>query len=247
VLTGDFADAERQGAALDRALAPVMDEQPHADLARALAELYEETGRPRRAAEVAQDFLRRRDAWTRSVMNEDYGIAKDAALRLLAVERRAGTLAPDAFEARRAEWLAGWSARLEGDYRGFLWLHGWADVTTDGDDARRALAAAAKFPPLAPFHPVTLADAEVGRVLLLAGRAADALPPLRRAAANCGAFDHPFAHTQAHVWLGDALAAAGDRAGACAAWRVVIDRWGAARPPSVTAGLARARLRASCR
>jgi eukaryotic-like serine/threonine-protein kinase len=242
-LGGDFADAERQAARLDGALGGVVDETPHADLALALADVLEESGRLRRAGEVARDFLARREAWTRSLTNEDYGIAKDAELRLVAVEHRAGLVSDEAFEAARAQWLDGWSHRLEGDYRGFLWLHGWADVTTDAATARSALEAAARYPKVAPFHPVTLADAEVGRVYLLAGRAVDALPWLRRATANCGAFDHPIRHTRAFLLLGDALAASGDRRGACRAWRRVVERWGAARPASISARQATARLR----
>jgi serine/threonine-protein kinase len=45
---------------------------------------------------------------------------------------------------------------------------------------------------------------------------------------------------RAHLHLGDALASKGDTASACAAYRVVLDRWGSARPRSVTADQARA-------
>jgi serine/threonine-protein kinase len=51
----------------------------------------------------------------------------------------------------------------------------------------------------------------------------------------------PFAHTRAHLDLGTALERKGDVAAACAAYRVVIDRWGKAAPPSVSAERARAR------
>jgi serine/threonine-protein kinase len=80
-------------------------------------------------------------------------------------------------------------------------------------------------------------------VYVLAGRAADALPYLRRGAATCLALDEPIEHTRAHYFLGQALEATGDTAGACTAYGVVVARWGSA-PSSVTLEKARARVRA---
>jgi hypothetical protein len=40
---------------------------------------------------------------------------------------------------------------------------------------------------------------------------------------------------RAQLLLGDALAAKGDNAGACAAYKVVVDRWAGAKPRSITA------------
>jgi serine/threonine-protein kinase len=54
----------------------------------------------------------------------------------------------------------------------------------------------------------------------------------------------PFVHTRAHQWLGEALEANGDRGGACAAYAVVLARWGSATLPSVTARKARGRVAA---
>jgi serine/threonine-protein kinase len=84
----------------------------------------------------------------------------------------------------------------------------------------------------------------VGRVLLLAGRQADAVAPLRAAAASCSAIAVPIDHTHANLYLGQALEATGDTAGACAAYQVVLSRWGAAKPRSLSADLARKRARA---
>jgi serine/threonine-protein kinase len=51
-------------------------------------------------------------------------------------------------------------------------------------------------------------------------------------------------HTRALAWLGHARAAKHDTAGACAAYRVVLERWGNAKPRSVTADDVRKRARA---
>ncbi len=70
---------------------------------------------------------------------------------------------------------------------------------------------------------------------------------LERATRACRALFFPIEHTQAHYWLGRVREEKNDTAGACAAYRVVLDRWGQARPRSVTADRARERARAlSC-
>jgi serine/threonine-protein kinase len=59
--------------------------------------------------------------------------------------------------------------------------------------------------------------------------------------------EHPVEHTRAHLWLGLLREAKHDKEGACAAYRVVLARWGKAKPPSVTAAKAAERTRAlSC-
>jgi serine/threonine-protein kinase len=50
-------------------------------------------------------------------------------------------------------------------------------------------------------------------------------------------------HVQAEEELGEALAATGDTAGACAEYESVIDLWGRAKPRSVTAERAREQAR----
>jgi TolA-binding protein len=87
-------------------------------------------------------------------------------------------------------------------------------------------------------------DDAFGMTYLLAGKVDEALPYLERAARSCSALDHPLTQTAAHLHLGTALEARGDRPGACAAYRTVLERWGAAKPRSVSAEAARARSRA---
>jgi hypothetical protein len=89
--------------------------------------------------------------------------------------------------------------------------------------------------------PIPGTRAFAGRALLLAGRAKDAAPLLQADARACQRFVDPYLNTRAHLWLGDALRETGDMAGACRAYREVIDRWGASKPPSFTADEARKR------
>jgi len=115
------------------------------------------------------------------------------------------------------------------------------------EDAKDALTALPAYAPLPPYRPATMADAAVGLTFFLAGRTDDALRWLERAARTCRVLDLPVEHTRAHYWLGMAREASGDKEGACAAYRVVRDRWGKAKPRSITAEKAAERLRAlSC-
>ena len=120
-------------------------------------------------------------------------------------------------------------------YAPYVWLHGYAAVADTSDDAAHALEALTRFGKAPSYTPSTLGDAFEGTTYLLAGHTDQALPLLRRAARSCLALESPIEHTLVHAALGQALAAAGDREGACAARRVVLSRWGSAKPRSVTA------------
>jgi serine/threonine-protein kinase len=242
-LGGDFDGALQIAGELERALASVADEPRHADLARTWVEIYRELGRSADAARAAHDFLVRRDAWARAVFAEDFAFAKDVVPRMLAAELRAGLIDASAFDAQRAAWLSEWDRKLEGGYRGILWLHAYADIVETPSEAKEALALLPKYPQLTSYRPMTLADAHMGRTSFLAGRTAEAEPLLAKGAANCRVFDEPMEHTRTHWFLGQAREGLGDRAGACAAYHVVLDRWGRAKK-SLTAERARARSRA---
>ena len=82
-----------------------------------------------------------------------------------------------------------------------------------------------------------------GRVLLRVGRASDALPRLGYAAHFCNELSSTFVVFAARLDYGDALAATGDKAGACDVWREIVFRWGDAKPRSITGEAAKARMR----
>jgi len=79
---------------------------------------------------------------------------------------------------------------------------------------------------------------------LLAGKIDEAIPFLRKATTRCVGMLAPFQQTHAHLWLGQALETKGDTKGACSAYKVVLDRWGNAKPKSLTADQARVRTTA---
>ncbi len=149
-------------------------------------------------------------------------------------------------EARRRAWL---DPYLRSNATGALaWVEGWALPTQTPQQAADALAALTIDRRLglpmggerAGASLLVDADAAAGHVFVLAERPADAVPFLRRAAANCYLLDDPFTHLRAQLDLGLALEKTGDRAGACEAFAAVLSRWGRAKPRSVTAEEARA-------
>ena len=92
VFQGDFEDAERRA----RELAEIVKASPlqsaHGGVASMLATILEETGRPEEAAQVALEFLDRRDAWEPDPRSEDIALASDATPSLLRIALRGGRL-----------------------------------------------------------------------------------------------------------------------------------------------------------
>jgi len=239
VLTGDFDAARERARALERSTTPDADRRLHARAAYWWTSASLESGRAPEAATGARAFLVRKDAWMAEPRGEDFSILRDLTPRLLLAERRGGLLSPEAFETERAKWIELWERSVAPGSRSFLWLHGYAAVVETRDDAERALARAGQFG-IPHYTPYTLGDAFIGTTYYLAGRTTDALPYLQRAARSCIALEVPFEHTHVHLVLGDALASLGRRDEACAAYNVVLTRWGHAKPRSITADKARA-------
>jgi serine/threonine-protein kinase len=243
VLTGNFESALERARDLERTTAPAADRRLHARAVLWWASASLEVGRPRDAATGARDFLLRKDAWIAEPAGDDFSLLRDLTPRLLLAERQGGLLSPDAFEIERAKWIDLWQHSVATEWQPFVWLHGHAAVVETRADAERAIAAipVAGIPQYTPY---TLGDAFAGTMYFRAGRTAEALPYLERAARSCVALEAPFEHTQVQLVLGEALASLGRRDEACAAYGVVLERWGSARPRSVTADRARALSRA---
>jgi serine/threonine-protein kinase len=162
---------------------------------------------------------------------------------MLAALLRAQKITPEAFEERRMAWLQSWLAVLMPRFVPFAWIHGYAAITETPAQAAAAESALASLTPIPRYAPRTLASADVGRVLLLAGHVDEALKWLEPAASSCFAIDHPIAHTRAQLSLGLARERASDVAGACEAYSRVLARWGKSKPRSVSADRARERMR----
>ena len=203
-----------------------------------------EVGQTERAANFAERALRRA-----------IGIEQDASAvgtsylepRLLAAELQAGELDPQRWRTRSDLWEQTNQARMSPRDR---WILRWGPAAgphlAPGEAMQHAPSDVDESP--STLHPGrNLLDAYEGRLRLYSDDPAGAAPLLTNAARACESIDDPFLHVRTHLWLGMAKEKLGDVAGACDAYRFVIDRWGAAKLPSATAREAKQRSQAlSC-
>ncbi len=241
IYMGEFGKAEGYARALDTEIATNPAMQAHAEPLQYLSEIYEETGRLDRVREVARTFLERKGGWVSPVDSSDYSVAVDPTPNMLGQLSAQGALSPMAFKSGRDEWIAGWKKRTTAAFVHHLWIYGFARPALSQATAKQAMDALPEYLPLPPFTPQTVASYFIGRTYFLAGYTNDAIPYLERATKTCTEYNAPFDHTRAYYYLGLALADAGRVEDACHALARVAERWGKATPPSVTAGLAKAR------
>jgi serine/threonine-protein kinase len=241
---GDFAAAEKKTLELEQKLADEPGALAHAESHGALVEIYRETGRDVLARKIAEAYVARKDAWVTPHRVDDRAIWEDALPLMLSAMLHTGALTPAQFEERRTAWISGWESKTTGPYVSFLWIYGYALPVESPAEAKAAVATLTKYSPLPTFTPTSLAPAYVGRALLEAGRTDEAIAELTKATKNCIALYLPVAHTRASLYLGQALEAKGDAAGACASYAKVVERWGHAKPRSITAEKAKARMAA---
>jgi serine/threonine-protein kinase len=236
VLTGDFVEAEREARRYEATILTHSATDVHAKLAELLVNLSLEQGDLRGAAHSADEFLKRRGAWAES---DDPGFI--GLPWFLRVAERGGLLSHDQFVAQRDAWLLQMTSGRSADFFRELGYAPAVETPLDAEEALRALAAGGshRLDSWRAFPEVL--GPGIGRTMLLAGRLEEAIPPLESAARACACLESPFLMTRTHLWLGQALEQRGDKVGACAAYAVVLKRWGAAKPRSVSAAKAKER------
>jgi serine/threonine-protein kinase len=241
---GDFAEAGRHASALEVAFGPEASQADRAEGALARAGIGVETGELETARAAAQGLLRGGDPPIPADGADERAVASDLVPRLFETLVRAQAMSSEELGKRRDARARAWLERLEGGWRGHVWLHLHAALAHTPSEALAALGAQRDVAALPSFRRVGLSDADDGRVRFLAGRIDDALPLLRRAAGSCRGLELPMEHVRAHLWLGKSLEARDDRKGACAAYGLVVRRWGEAKPTSTTARAASSRMKA---
>jgi serine/threonine protein kinase/tetratricopeptide (TPR) repeat protein len=249
IVDGRFDDALALADTWEPSLPADADVADHAAAAMIRVSLLVETGQTKRAAEVAKDFLDRMMAYP------PYPLAPDPSIGFAEPLYRAGMLSVADLEARRTEWSNAEIARTRatdpavlGQQRGRLsWLR-WALVYGSFAETREEAQAALRAIPSDTEPPVAQRslrfDFAAGKVLASAGEHVHAVEHLKRVANACTGLWEPQLRMRASFYLGMAYEARGDRAAAIAAYRVVYDKWGNAKPRSVTAEKARQRLSA---
>jgi serine/threonine-protein kinase len=242
ILKGDFASAERGVQRFEALVERDPSSSSHSLPAVQLVGVQLETGRRADAARTARTYLDRRRAWTSQATRGASTILPDPVFFMLSVLHHAGKMGSAEYNRERDELLAEWSKDdLAARY---AWYMAYAATAETRAEATDALAVLPQFPHLPAATSWTMVTAQVGTTYLLAGRTDDAAPLLESGAAACFALDQPILHTRAQYDLGLVREALGNKDGACAAYGVVLARWGKASPRSVTAEMARARMRA---
>ncbi|HEX8793979.1 MAG TPA: protein kinase [Polyangiaceae bacterium] len=241
VLAGDFASAEARLDELEKRLATEPGAQAHAESQLLLLRIAEESGQNDRVRAVATSYLARKDAWAPPHRVDEVSMFLDPVPEMLGALSRVGAIDAGQLDRQRGDWLAAWRAKTSAAYLGYLWVAGWAAPATTRDQAEAALRALPDFGALPRFVPTFPTDMLVGRTYRLAGRTDDAIAFLRRGVAACTMLGEGVRTTRASFELAQALETAGDTSGACDAYRVVLARWGHAKPRSVTADRARTR------
>ncbi len=245
LLDGDFTSAV---ATLEQWLKEVSDkpdQDSHAIPARALAEVYAEMGATQKAGKVADDLMRKMGAWTEPSLS-DWSIA------FLPFRYRAGLLSKQDYDKGRVAWAerfrSKWKAsgqRADTELEWMIWSQQYGVAIENEADAAEALLAMPKVePPVMATGRWTLVDLGAGKARVLSGDGAGARPPLARVAGSCGALFDPISAMEGQLYLGRAAEQQGDLALARQAYGKVVAVWGAAKPKSVTAERAKARLAA---
>jgi serine/threonine protein kinase/tetratricopeptide (TPR) repeat protein len=232
---GQFARAELRAVEGNHLIRSDRNAAIHAQYAALFVQIDQETGRPRDAAKVADDYLKRQDVWQSS---ED---ARVPTMLMLRTSLHAGAVSREAFAKQRDEWVAKGQNAHSTD-PGRVWVAAYVSGIEQPEEAAEALKALAKLPPGSPSQATRRNfGVEIGRMYLLAGRVSEALPLLRSENQACAG---PGNGHKGSFYLGQAFEQKGDANGACTAYQAVIDRWGNAKPRSITADRAKARVRA---
>jgi hypothetical protein len=235
--TGRFDRARQRLAELGRVLVADPDGSRHDRRLGRLVELLLETSQAQTAARVAEQYLA-----SNQVLSNDEETSWQTRPRMWWAMHRGNRLGADGLRARIAGWL-----REQKTHPRLGTSPGWPliaafDVETEAE-AREALATL----PIRGDPPDTLGPisaAALGRLYVLTGRSSEAFPYLRSAAATCRVFFDTRQLMLANYYLGRAFEDVGHPAQACAAYAVVLGRWGNARPPSRAAAAARLRHQA---
>lgn len=244
ILLGRMDEAERRLLDSRKQQEKNTSEVFQSEFTRSLIRYYEVMNRRKDAAEAADAYLRGRPVWTKGIFYD--GVLSDMSLFFMARKVFGGLLSRESFVAERARWIARWEPEMDEDMKPALWFRAYVELVSTPEDAREALEAKPaqwKFVEYYGGTP-TPEHAALGNMYLLAGRPAEAIPHLEKATADCGTFMQPITNTLGHHQLGMAREATGDKTGACAAYRVVLQRWGRAQPRVAAAEDARIRAKA---
>ncbi len=240
---GRFAEAEGLLVDGEKAIASDPNAHIHARYAGLRIAIMRELGHPKDAAKVAETYVAKKAVWIGSTS------AMDAEIPMLRVMEHGGLLTHQELTRRRDEWYRRATTDEASRVPTLVWALAFANWIETPAEAKEAIAAIPNEVVVSEGVKVgkeSFVSAELGNLLLLAGRAQDALLQLEGATNACNWLHWPVEHTQALLHLGQAREAVGDVEHACQSYQRVVARWGTAAK-SATRDLAKARLKAlSC-
>jgi serine/threonine-protein kinase len=243
VLDGRFEAARASFESLQERYAANRDPWRWLYITRALFGLLAEVGDADAGVRLAENLRARLPVLPTNQGAEDWAIAQDPTLLFDDALLRGRVITRAERDARRGEWLEAWGKRTSAEYRPYLWIQAFATYADAPEEATSAIVLLPSYGPIPAYRPKTATNADIGHTMLLAGDAAGAVPYLRKATRSCTPLDFPIPYVRSRLWLGDALAKTGDTKGACDALAWVVAHWGDAKPRSVTATAARAKIR----
>jgi tetratricopeptide (TPR) repeat protein len=246
---GDFTAAEAAVHSLEPSFAGSSLEHDHDVLAELRILIAEESGNRAKALEIATSFAKESRAFAN---NAPLG----TRLKRVYLMHEAGLLSDAEFQAERdkrfAEMPRAKGPALEREERARLFAD--AEFAETAAEAKWALGNRSLADIGSPVE-VHEHAAALGRLLFLAGRTDEATSVLEAFTKRCNTIPIVLSldvgrakvvtdHVHAELVLGQALEAEGEKAKACAAYRVVEARWKEAKPRSVSLEKAMERIRA---
>jgi serine/threonine-protein kinase len=244
VLVGDFVTADTLAVAAAESVGTSSSERDHAPLGLLRIKLAEEIGDRRKALAIADDLDKQASAWTPDAPGE-------VRMKRVYLQHEAGLLTDDAFSAARGRLMDQALQMMPPGTRTPEMLR----LLQNAQHAETAAEAEWGLP-REPLVVHTASEAALlGRLLWLSGRVDEALPALERATRSCeliaslstssfGGLETTLDYLHVSLFRAEALESKGDKAGACAAYKVIEERWRDAKPRSVTAAKAKERLAA---
>jgi hypothetical protein len=231
VAFGDFAAAIREADAM-----AVSHQAPstvtYLRLLFARIDLRQQVGDFRGAGAIADDFFVKNAIKPLQSASD----ILDPTIIMNATKLQAGTMSKRDYDSALTAWLASHPANTPSQ-RTTQWLAAYGLPAFSKELADTALAEFARLPgsPLAASGQFAVPMlTTLGKVHVLAGKHAEAIPFLEKVTLNCLQHEPWLWHAQSMARLGIAREATGDNPGACKAYQWVLARWGKSKE-SVTA------------
>ncbi|HRI66085.1 MAG TPA: serine/threonine-protein kinase [Polyangium sp.] len=240
---GEFAKAVEHGNFMARSMTiPNAEAEAHLYFIR--SQLYWEMGQINEAVVVADEYFVARALHPGGGKKAQF----EPTILMHALRMRAGKLPLSEFQKIRTTWIAEQPTGTPLE-QALIWIAAYATPAFSVELAKEAFAHVPEGlfgprmaePQLSqPFH------SYYGRVAVLAGQYAEAIPHLESAGKVCTIDGNSMWHTQDLAYLGRAREETGDKLGACQAYSRVLERWGKSKQSETVKDVAKRAKKLGC-